>query len=118
MAKPWQTVTAQSWGFRGVHLGRNAVAGSGRYWHLKLACGHEAIRAVRYRKDARATLGGRFKLEDALPAPKRVRCEACGQAIESAPAPKKKRTRRAKPVRGEAAPGGWGFRRDQEQPLG
>lgn len=55
-------------------------------WELKLECGHSVYRAVRFNKDnSRYYNSVRYKRgwwhrrnpEDALPAPKRVRCERC-----------------------------------------
>ena len=66
-------------------VGRGSMMGDStwrrtRRWVLVLACGHEVQRAVRYRPDPRRRRGGSWPLRplgDALPAPRRVRCEEC-----------------------------------------
>lgn len=67
--------------------GRGSVLGPDtsrrtRWWELRLECGHEVERTVRYSKRpgpaarySRARSGS-----DVLPAPKRVRCELCPRA--------------------------------------
>lgn len=73
--KPWRKVIKSTWGSRGVHMGeRNWRSGTGRYWFLILACQHKAVRPFRYFQCTGFT---RFNFEDALPAPKRVRCSEC-----------------------------------------
>jgi len=55
----------------------------GRCWELKLECGHEDVRGVSYKKKAGSKWGGRRQdgcvrsLDEALPAPKQVRCSQC-----------------------------------------
>jgi hypothetical protein len=47
-----------------------------RWYELTLECGHEVERTCRYTKIDRRQISR--SLNDALPAPKKVRCEFCG----------------------------------------
>lgn len=57
----------------------------GSVWELALECGHKVNRPVRYNKDDTPFLGRKGRASwwrrrspaDALPAPKKVRCEVC-----------------------------------------
>ena len=67
--------------------GRGSVLGPdtsrrARWWELELECGHKACRTVRYKPSEDPQRGGtqRRDIDDALPAPKRVRCEECEAA--------------------------------------
>jgi len=55
-----------------------------RIWVLRLECGHEDVRPVRYVSQGKLSRGGSRhngairSVDDLQPAPKRVRCELCG----------------------------------------
>lgn len=80
-AGPWRKVASAE-----LRSGRGGVLGPHttrrpRWWVLGLACGHVAERAVRYRPlpvGERQHGGTQYRSrDDALPAPKRIRCAAC-----------------------------------------
>lgn len=69
---PWRQVV-QSF----ITDGRSCIRGTVNHWHeCRLECGHRVDRPVRY--GIRPTGWNRKrKLDDALPPPKRVRCQEC-----------------------------------------
>lgn len=84
---PWQDVVeADEEEGRGGLLGPDTIR-RGRWWTLKLACGHEVERTVRYKPSKNARRGGtqwHRTWDDVLPHPKRVRCEHCGAELRKA----------------------------------
>jgi hypothetical protein len=86
---PWRDVVSD-WAGRPVDSeswmsGRGSVLGPDtsrrtKWFELRLSCGHEVERAVRYRSlGPRASRGGTQHRSgrDVLPPPRRVRCEHC-----------------------------------------
>lgn len=84
---PWRDVVGRTGGGPaedGLVTGRGSVLGpetSRRtaWWELRLSCGHDVCRTVRYTPRPGAHRGGtqHRRTSDALPPPRRVRCELC-----------------------------------------
>lgn len=69
--KPWRMVVKATWQHRGIVMSeRNWRSGTGRYWFLQPECGHVEIRPFRYFQCTGFTT---YTIEDALPAPRKVR---------------------------------------------
>lgn len=88
MSAPWQAVVSAS----GPHCGRGSALGPDTdrrtaWWRLRLACGHDTERTVKYGRDPNDPRPGKGRvrhrsIQDVLPAPKKVRCEQCGYALQ------------------------------------
>lgn len=54
-----------------------------RWWSLKLECGHDDVRPVKYRLEGRGPRGGNRRaghvrpVSDVLMAPQKIRCDQC-----------------------------------------
>lgn len=78
--KPWRKVVKKL----GLGSGRGSVMGPDttrrtRWWNLKLECGHEVERTVKYKPAKHPQRGGtqHRSRSDVLPHPNKVRCEYC-----------------------------------------
>lgn len=80
--KPWRKVEKKL----GLGAGRGSFLGPDttrrtKWWNLKLTCGHEVERTVKYfpRSDGFVQRGGtqHRSRNDVRPPPKKVRCEYC-----------------------------------------
>ena len=75
--RAWQNVLkAERRAGRGGLLGGDTTRRA-RWWSLTLDCGHVTERTVRYRPSSNPQRGGtqHRDIDDALPAPRRVRCD-------------------------------------------
>ena len=80
MTQPLRDVVSSS-----MTVGRGSLLGGDtfrrvRMFNLILSCGHLVQRRVRYRQNLRYRQGGSAPVrsrDDALPAPRRARCEEC-----------------------------------------
>lgn len=77
---PWRAVITTN----GPNSGRGGLLGGDTtrrtaWWVLRLECGHQVERVVKYLPAESARVGGTQSrsITDVRPAPKRVRCEMC-----------------------------------------
>lgn len=89
MTRPWRAVVGGPDGSEHPLLmtGRGSLLGPDTarrtaWWEMRLECGHQVERTVRYPpRSTPVPYRRRRSLDDALPPPRRVRCEQCPRKV-------------------------------------